>query len=68
VVDKNGIAKSKEIAIKGSLPDLYIVKDGISINDKILLEGVQKVKDNDRIKYAYQQPAEVLSHLKLKAE
>jgi membrane fusion protein, multidrug efflux system len=68
VVDKDNIVKSKEIKITGELPDLYVVKSGITINDKILLEGVQKVKEDDKIKYDYQKPADVLSHLKLYAE
>jgi membrane fusion protein (multidrug efflux system) len=68
VVDKNNVVKSKEITIAGSMPDIYVVKSGITQNDKILLEGVQKVKDDDKIKYDYQKPEEVLAHLKLKAE
>lgn len=67
VVDKNNVLKSKEITIVGAMPDLYVVK-GISEKDKIVLDGVQKAKDDDKIKYDYQKPAEVLAHLKLKAE
>ena len=68
VVDKNNVVKSREIKITGELPDLYVVRSGITINDKILLEGVQKVKENDKIKYDYKKPADILSHLKLYAE
>ena len=68
VVDKNDVVKSVEITITGELPDLYVVHSGLNEGDKILLEGVQKVKDNDKIKYDYQKPEEVLNHLKLKAE
>ena len=68
VVDKNSVVKSREITITGELPDLYIVKSGITANDKILLEGVQKAKDDDKIKYDYKKPADVISHLKLYAE
>jgi membrane fusion protein, multidrug efflux system len=68
VVDKNNVVKSREITITGEIPDLYVVRSGITKNDKILLEGVQKVKENDKIKYDYQKPAAVLSHLKLHAE
>ncbi len=68
VIDKNNTVRSVEINIKGELPDLYIIKNGINENDKILLEGVQKVKENDRIQYDYQKPQEVLNSLKLKAE
>lgn len=68
VVDKNNVVKSREITITGELPDLYIVKTGITANDKILLEGVQKAKEDDKIKYDYKKPADVISHLKLYAE
>jgi membrane fusion protein (multidrug efflux system) len=49
------------------MPDLYVVKSGITENDN-LLEGVQIVKDDDKIKYVYQKPEVVMNHLKLKAE
>ncbi|HEU4552175.1 MAG TPA: efflux RND transporter periplasmic adaptor subunit [Chitinophaga sp.] len=68
VVDKNNVIRSRNIAISGEMPDLYVVQKGISENDKILLEGVQKVKEDDKINYEYQSPREVISHLRLKAE
>ena len=68
VVDKNSVVKSREIKITGALPDLYVIKSGITTSDKILLEGVQKATDDEKIKYDYQKPKEVLSHLKLNAE
>jgi len=68
LVDKNNVVKSREITITGEVPDLYVVKSGLSASDKILLEGVQKVKDDDKIKFDYLKPEEVISHLKLKAE
>jgi membrane fusion protein (multidrug efflux system) len=60
--------RSREITITGEMPDLYVVKSGLAATDKILLEGVQKVKDDDKIKYDFEKPEEVLNHLKLKAE
>lgn len=68
VVGKNDVVTSKEITIKGEIPDLYVINDGITENDKILLEGVQKVKENDKIHYKYQSPQAVITHLRLKAE
>ncbi|MFA6059860.1 MAG: efflux RND transporter periplasmic adaptor subunit [Taibaiella sp.] len=68
VVDKNGVVSSRNITIKGEMPDLYVVDSGLSEGDKIVLEGVQKVKDDDKIKYEYQKPEDVLTHLRLKAE
>ena len=68
VVDKNDVINAKEITIKGEIPDLYMLDGGITENDKILLEGVQKVKDKDKIHYKYIAPKEVMAHLRLKAE
>jgi membrane fusion protein (multidrug efflux system) len=68
VVDKNGVVKSRNITINSEMPDLYVIGAGLSESDKILLEGVQKVKDNDKIKYELLSPKEVISNLQLKAE
>jgi len=68
VVDKNNKVTSREITITGEIPDLYVIKSGLTENDKILLEGVQKVKENDKIKFEYQAPQTVINHLRVKAE
>lgn len=68
VIDKNGTAKSRNIKVAYELPDLYVVGSGLSVGDKILLEGVQKVKDDQKIKIKFQDPKKVLQSLKLKAE
>jgi membrane fusion protein (multidrug efflux system) len=68
IVDKNNVVKSRLITVTGELPDLYVVRSGLAESDKILLEGVQSVKEDDKIKYDYQNPKDVISHLKLKAE
>ncbi|AZB02362.1 efflux RND transporter periplasmic adaptor subunit [Chryseobacterium joostei] len=68
VIDKNGVAKSRNIKIGYELQDLYVVSSGISKGDQILLEGVQKVKDDQKVKTKFQDPKKVLQSLKLKAE
>jgi membrane fusion protein (multidrug efflux system) len=68
VVDKNNVVRSKNITINGEMPDLYVVGSGLSENDRILFDGVQKVKDDDRITYEYLKPREVIYQLRLKAE
>lgn len=68
IVDKNNVVKSREIKITGEVPDLYVVKSGLEVTDKILLEGVQKVKDDEKIKFDYIKPEKVIAGLKLYAE
>ena len=68
VVDKDNVVHSREINIEGEMPDLYIVKSGVSANERILLEGIRKVKDNDKITFTYEKPESVLPKLKVYVE
>jgi len=65
VVDKNNVVKSRSITIKNRLNDIYVVDSGLAEDDKILLEGVQNVKDDDKIEYKFVDPATVISGLQL---
>jgi membrane fusion protein (multidrug efflux system) len=68
VVDKDNTVKSREITIAAELPDIYIIKSGLKGDEKILLEGIKKVRDNDKIKFDYEDPQKVISHLRVYAE
>ena len=65
VIDKNNIVKSRNVQIKYRLPNIYVVDSGLDENDRILLEGVQNVKDDDKIDYKYEEPNAVLANLQL---
>ncbi len=67
-VGKDGVARSKNIKVSYELPDVYVVSSGLATGDKILLEGVQKVKDDQKVRTKFQDPRKVLQSLKLKAE
>lgn len=49
VVDEKGAVHSRNIKISHRLSNLYIIGEGLAAQDKILLEGVQYVKDDDTI-------------------
>jgi membrane fusion protein (multidrug efflux system) len=69
VVDKDNVVHQKEITIISELPDLYIVTSGINENDKIMLEGIRKVRDNDKLAhFEYENPKDVLSRLNVYVE
>jgi len=68
VVDKNSVVHSREIKIASELPDLYIVKDGLNEDERIMLEGIRKVKDGDKITYVYEDPKKVIQNLKVFVE
>ncbi len=67
IIDKDNIVKSKEIEVVAELPHIFAVK-GLSIDDKILLEGLRLVKENEKIEYKLEKPEYVMSHLELYAE
>jgi membrane fusion protein (multidrug efflux system) len=68
VIGNDNVVRSRNISISAEMPDLYVIGSGLKESDKILLEGVQKVKDDDKIKFEFHSPKEVISDLKLKAE
>jgi membrane fusion protein (multidrug efflux system) len=65
VVDKDNKVKSRNIVVKYRLSNIYVIDSGLEEGDKIVLEGVQNVKDDDKIEYQFIEPKEVLSSLQL---
>ncbi|CAM1341329.1 efflux RND transporter periplasmic adaptor subunit [Tenacibaculum aestuarii] len=68
VVDKNDTVKQREITIEAELPHLFLVEKGLTENDRILLEGIRMVKDQQKIHVEFEEPNAVLSSLDLYAE
>lgn len=68
VVGEDHVIHSKQITVGAELPHLYEVKSGLKETDMILLEGLRKVKDGDKIGIEHQDPKAVLSELHLHAE
>lgn len=65
VVDKNNQVSSRNIIIKYKLPNLYILESGLEQDDKIVLEGLQNVRDDDKIEYKYVAPKDIIYNLQL---
>ena len=68
VVDETNVVHQQEIGITSKMPDLYVIKSGITGTDRILLDGLRKVKDGDRISYDYKARESVPSHLRVYSE
>ena len=69
VVDKDKVVHQREILIAAEMPDLYIIKEGLSENEKIVLEGIRKVKEGDKLEeFEYHDPKVVIAHLKVYVE
>jgi membrane fusion protein (multidrug efflux system) len=68
VVDKNNVLKSREITLAAELPHIFVVQKGLSPDDKILLEGLRLVRENEKIHFKFLEPKTVMSQLNLYAE
>lgn len=69
VVDKDNVIHQREITIAEELPDIYILKDGLSENERIVLEGIRKVRDQEKIgEFKYEDPKTVIRNLKVYVE
>ena len=65
VVDADNVVKSRNIKIKQRLSNLYIVDSGLAASDKILIDGLQTVKEDDKIKSKFENPNVVIKNLQL---
>ena len=68
VVDKDNKIRSREITISAELPHIFVVQSGLKHEDKILLEGLRLVRENEKIHTKFMEPAKVLAQLDLYAE
>lgn len=68
VVDEEGVVHQREIEIQTELEDVYVIKEGVGVNDKIILEGIRQVRDGEKVEFEFMPPQEALDHLKYKAE
>jgi membrane fusion protein, multidrug efflux system len=64
VVDDKNIVHSQEITIGTEVPHLYVVTHGLHETDKILVEGLRKVKNNEEIHVEYHDQRRILADLK----
>jgi membrane fusion protein, multidrug efflux system len=67
IVDKEGVVRARQIAVANELQQIYVVESGLTENDKVMLEGLRKVKSGDKIATKYLEPKAVLSHLEVPA-
>lgn len=68
VVNKDNKLEQRLITIAAELPHVFIVKSGLKEDDKVLLEGLRKVHNGQKIEIDFKQPEQVLSQLELHAE
>jgi RND family efflux transporter MFP subunit len=64
VVDSKNIVKQRNIVISKRLPHLYVIESGLSPDDKIIYEGIQNVKEGDKIQTDFISLKQIILQLK----
>lgn len=67
-VDNDDVAHQREIEVQNELEDLYVIKKGLGVDEKIVLEGTRQVRDGDKVEYEDREAEQVAANLKYHAE
>jgi membrane fusion protein (multidrug efflux system) len=68
VVGKDDVARSRAIDIQYETGDLFVVKNGLDVNDRIVVDGVRQVRDGEKVVYEFRKPEEVMPNPKSQVE
>lgn len=68
VIDKGGLIQQRRIEIKAELPHRYVISEGLTERDLILLEGLRRVTNGQHISPEVLDANEVMSRLALPAD
>jgi membrane fusion protein (multidrug efflux system) len=68
VVDEDHVVHQRAIVIQNELDDIFVIKSGLDVNDKIVLEGVRQVHDGEKSEYEFREPEVALANQKNHAE
>ena len=49
VVDKDDVAHRREIVVQNELDDSFVIKAGVGVGDRIVLEGIRQVRDGEKV-------------------
>lgn len=64
VLDEHDALHAREITIGEELPHLYVVREGLAEGERILVEGLRRVRDGDTIRPRMREPEEVFEALR----
>lgn len=68
VIDEENHVKSRLISVAAELPHLFVIDGGLAEDEKILLEGLRLVREDDEILVDFVDPHKAISTLSLYAE
>jgi len=68
VVDKDGVIHQREVGIQSEIEDIFLVKSGLALDEKIVIEGVRQVREGQKVDIEFLAPEKAFANLKYRAE
>ncbi len=68
LIDPNGKLEQRHITIEAAIPHLFIIKEGLNDDDRILVEGLRKVHSGEKVEINLQPPQTLRQELELYTE
>ncbi len=68
VVNEEDVIVQQRVHIEEELEDLFIISEGVTEKDKIVLEGLRQAKSGTKAEYEFEDPEKVCQNLKLSSE
>lgn len=68
VVGKDNVVRSRQVTIIAELPHVYAIGEGLIDGDKIVVEGIRKLKPNEKIHFTTMDAYKAIHSLELEAE
>jgi len=68
VVGADNVVHQRPITVQHELEDIYVIKSGLGVDDRIVLDGVRQVHDGEKAEYEVRPPEKVIANQKNKAE
>jgi membrane fusion protein (multidrug efflux system) len=56
VVDRDDVVHRREIVPQHEMDDIYVIKKGVGVGDRIVLEGIRQVRDGEKVGYEFRSP------------
>ena len=53
VVDKDDVVHRREIVVQNEMDDIFVIKKGVGVGDRIVLEGIRQVRDGEKVEYEF---------------
>ena len=68
VVGEDDVANQRLITIKHELDDIFVIKSGLEVKDKIVLEGIRQIEEDKKVEFKFREPEDALKKQKFHAE